>query len=198
MSTSCPKRTHACFHALWWELFLGSQTIEILTGLKIARLILSIAWMIGLSTIMTSTVSSNAIHIQSFSNAMSFCEPPWTIYTVLLTICVDKYIESFNTWWPGQNGHYFTDDICSIFWHESGCILSKMSLFFSTTVQSRISRNWYRKWLGAKKPTSHYLKQLWPCLPTYLCVTQCWWVHCSIGSTAYCHLCPGCPYTSMV
>ena len=48
--------------------------------------------------------------------------------------------------------------------------------------QLTINQHWIRQWLGAEQATSHYLKQRWPSLLTYICVTLPEWVEqsCSI------------------
>ena len=48
--------------------------------------------------------------------------------------------------------------------------------------QLTINQHWFRQWLGAEQATSHYLKQRWPSLLTYICVTLPEWVEqsCSI------------------
>ena len=43
-------------------------------------------------------------------------------------------------------------------------------------VQFPISELWFRKWLGTKQATSHYLNQWWPSLLMHIYVTQLPWV----------------------
>ena len=65
----------------------------------------------------------------------------------------------FNSSFLGQNGCHFADEIFK-------CIFMNgfefhWSLFLG--VQLTIRQHWFRKWLGVKQATSHYLNQCWPC-----------------------------------
>ena len=43
-------------------------------------------------------------------------------------------------------------------------------------VQFTTIQHWFRWWLGAKQPTSHYLDQCWLCSPTHISGTRGRWV----------------------
>ena len=43
-------------------------------------------------------------------------------------------------------------------------------------IQLTIIQHWFRKCLGAKQETFHYLNQWWPSLLMHICITWPWWV----------------------
>ena len=86
-------------------------------------------------------------------------------------LCYD--ILWFNTLRPRQNGRHFPDDSSKcIFWNENVWISLENSLKFVPWGPINNIPALVQIWLGADQATSHYLKQWWYSLLTYICVTR--------------------------
>ena len=86
----------------------------------------------------------------------------------LTHICVTQP-QWVNTLWPEQNGRYFVDDIYKFDFLTWKRLFSFwFNWIFFLRFQSTRNQHWFRKWLGTKRATNHYLNQRWPILLTNL------------------------------
>ena len=58
--------------------------------------------------------------------------------------------------------------------------ISKKNVIYTYSKRSgrlTINYHWFRKWIGAKQATNHYLNQWWSRLRTHVCITRLRWLN---------------------